>query len=151
MNLGAILQHHAGYAAVANEHARDRRARADLRARLPRGRRHGARQRAGPAFHRDAAAARSGIHGGIRKQDTRRPRRPRPLRGAEDAARRDRGLEEVGLEPLGDEIRDRHRSPAQESIPVGPPERAEPPPVFSKSHSSRGLRRVERRGVVSSS
>ena len=86
---------------------------------------------------RDAAAAGTRIGGGVQQQHRAAARRPRTLRRAEDAARGDRRLQQVGLEPLGDEVGDRHRPPAQQPEAVLLAERAEAPCRSSAAPTSR--------------
>ena len=124
-DLGAVGERDAGDGAVVDEDSRDGRAGANLGAGLARGVGHRARDRAGPAHRGHAAAAGQRIDRGGEQQHRAGAGRPRPHRGAVNAARGDRRLQQIALEPFGDEIGDRHRAPAQQREAVAFAERAE--------------------------
>ena len=68
----------------------------------------------GPPAQRDAAADGHRVLGEPLQKHRAGAGRPRPREVAEDRARGERRLKQIGLEPLADEIGDGHRQPARE-------------------------------------
>ena len=126
-HLFAVVEHDAGRPAVADQHPRDACVEADGRSGRARRLRQRAGQCAGSAFDRDRAAAGHRIDGRLPEQRGAGAPRPRPRRGTENAARRDRCLEQIAGKPFADEIRRRHRHPSQQAEAVGPAELSKAP------------------------
>jgi hypothetical protein len=114
-DLLAAREHDARRGAVLRLDARDLGIRADLRAERLGGRGQRLRERAHPALRNRGGTRGVGVARRLEEDAQAGPRGPRAGEAAVDAARRDRGPEELVLEELGDEVRDRHRSPAEEA------------------------------------
>ena len=110
LDLVAVLEHHAARAVLAHDNARDRRLGADLDAGLPRGGRNRFGDGAGAAA-REAPRAKRAVDLAhvVVQQYVGRARRAHAQERADDAARRHRRLQHVGLEPLIQEIDRAHR------------------------------------------
>ena len=135
---------------VTNDDARHAGAGADFGACFGRSLGHCPRQRTDAAFDCDAAAARCRIDRRVQQQARARAGRPWALSHAKDAARGDRGLQQIVREPLGDEIRGCHRHPSQQTERVGPAEGAKAaarlqqiPPFGCRGSVERGRRRFK--------
>ncbi len=114
--------------AVPGRDRRDVGAAADLRAGRLRRCRKRIGQRARPAHGEHRLAGRSAVVAGrIAEEDRGRARRPRPDRAVLDPAPGDRRLDRIGLERLGDEVRDRHRQDPQDRMGIALAEAAERP------------------------
>jgi hypothetical protein len=91
------------------------------------------------ASGREAAAHGHRVFGDPLKERRASPGRSRTSERSEQRARRDGRPNHVGLEPLVDEVTDRHRHPSREARPVAPTQRAraapgadEPPPIAQR-------------------
>ena len=109
-DLVAVLQDHAGGAAVLGEDAADRRFGANLDAVLARGGGNRVRHRAGAAAGQSPRSERAvDLAHVVVQQHVGRARRSHAEKRADDPRRRHRRLEHVGLEPLIEKIDRAHR------------------------------------------
>ena len=123
----------------------DVRVAADLGARAGRRRREGAGQRAGSARDERRRAGRMPFVRDLQEPRGRGPRRPWTRRGAEDPATADDRARDRRLEPLGGEIGDRHRPPAQQLVQPRSSEPADRPTGGHQIPQLAWTRLVERR------
>ena len=128
-NLGSVLQQHALCAAVRHGDARDGRVEANRR-RRPRAPRRPWRASTRPArpSRRSLLPPGTGSVAAFIRSSGTGATGPRTSSGAEDAARGDDGLQQIGpVNHSAHQIGDRHRHPPQQPEGVGPPELAELP------------------------
>ena len=113
----AVLEDHAGGAAVVDPDSADRRPGADFDAGLQSGCGNRVGDRAGPAFCETPRSERSvDLSHVMVEQHVRRAGRTDPLERADDARRRHRRFQHIGLEPLIQKIGGAHRHELNEPV-----------------------------------
>ncbi len=115
----------AGRPPVANDDPPDFRIRPDFGPRRARRRDERHRERAHSSPRERRRRDRVPVERGLEQRPDARSRRPGAGKRAEDPPRRDRRAEQVGLEPLADEVRNRHRAPPQKAVRIPLSEAAE--------------------------
>ena len=105
----------------------------------------GSCERARAAASREAAAHGHRVFRDPLEQRAAGSGRPWTAERSEQRTRRHGGAHEVGLEPLVDEVGDRHRHPPREPRPIAPTQRAHPAPRADQPPPVTHRRVVERR------